>query len=339
MIHKIEINNFQSHKHTVIDFDKGVNVICGETDNGKSAVIRAIRWVVENNPQGTTKINSRWNNEFKEPMSVTLFTDKGKIERIRSKTRNGYNIWKNGSEPIELDAIGKTVPEEVLQFLNISDVNFQYQFDNPYLLSLTPGQASQYLNEIVHLDSIDKIMSVADSNKRQLSSEQKVVENDIKKLEKEDENYTWVDGANNLCLRTKKLNSMVQDIEQDCNNLEESIEQFEKQVIVDLTEQLKIVQDIENIEIKDCSELEESIDNYKSCSNVIVDLTEAKKLVESIDSIIICNTDELEKSLISYHELNGDITRFSSEIETLKDSLPERCPYCNNIIDKDCLCS
>ena len=339
MITKIEINNFQSHKHTVIDFDKGVNVICGETDNGKSAVIRAIRWVVENNPQGTTKINSRWNNEFKEPMSVTLFTDKGKIERIRSKIRNGYNIYKNDSPPIELDAIGKTVPEEVLQFLNISDVNFQYQFDSPYLLSLTPGQASQYLNEIVHLDSIDKIMSVADSNKRQLSSEQKVVENDIKKLEKEAENYTWVDEADNLYLRTKKLNSIIQNIIQESDNLEQSIEQFKKQVTVDLTEPMKLIQDIESIKIEDCSELEESINSYNACSNVIVDITEAKKLVESIDSIIICNTDELQKSLISYHELNGDITRISSEIETLKDSLPERCPYCNNIIDKDCLCS
>ena len=182
MFTKIEIKNFQSHKNTVIDFNKGVNVICGETDNGKSAVVRAIRWVVENLPSGTDKINSKWNDNFKEPLSVKLYTEKGWVERIRDKNRNGYNISENGKELIKLNAIGKSVPLEVKAFLNISDVNFQFQLDSLYLLSKTPGQASEYLNEIVHLDSIDKIMSLADSDKRQLNSEQKTVESDIKQL-------------------------------------------------------------------------------------------------------------------------------------------------------------
>ena len=179
MIQKIEIQNFQSHKHTVIDFDKGVNVITGESDNGKSAILRAIRWVIENYPQGIDKINSRWNEDFKEPMVVTIFTDKGRIDRIRSKTRNGYNIWYNGKEPVELNAIGKTVPSDVIEFFGLTDVNFQWQLDPPYLLSKTPGEASKYLNQIVHLDSIDITLAAADADKRQLSSEQKVVENDI----------------------------------------------------------------------------------------------------------------------------------------------------------------
>ena len=100
MITKIEIKNFQSHKNTVLEFDKGVNVICGESDNGKSAVIRAIRWVVENYPQGTDKINSNWNEDFKEPLSVKLYTEKGYVERIRDKKRNGYNICKNGEKKL-----------------------------------------------------------------------------------------------------------------------------------------------------------------------------------------------------------------------------------------------
>ena len=148
-----------------------MNVICGESDNGKSAVIRAIRWVVENQPQGTDKINSNWNENLKEPLSVKLYTDKGYVERIRDKTRNGYNICKTGEQIVKLDAIGKGVPKEVTEFLNVSDVNFQFQMDPPYLLSKTPGQASEYLNEIVHLDSIDKIMSIADSDKRQLENQ------------------------------------------------------------------------------------------------------------------------------------------------------------------------
>lgn len=138
MITRIELNNFQAHKHTVIDLDKGVNVITGETDNGKSSIVRAIRWVVENYPQGIDKINSNWNEDLKEPLSVKLYTENGYVERIRTKDRNGYNICKNGEKEIKLDAIGKgNVPKEVTEFLNVSDVNFQYQLDPPYLLSMT----------------------------------------------------------------------------------------------------------------------------------------------------------------------------------------------------------
>lgn len=333
MIQKIEIQNFQSHKHTILEFDKGVNVICGESDNGKSAVIRAIRWVVENYPQGVDKINSSWNDDFKEPMVVIIFTDKGRIDRVRSKTRNGYNIWYNGKEPIELNAIGKGVPKEVTDFLNVSDVNFQFQMDPPYLLSKTPGQASEYLNEIVHLDSIDKIMSIADSDKRQLSSEQKTVENDIKKLEIDLKNYEWIDEADKLYIRTKKLQDMVYEYDGQYNNLNSYIDQYENLSIVDLTEQNKLVKQIEDITIPDYSELENAIKSFEDCK--IIDLSEHNKLINDIDSIIITDVNELELSIVDYEKLSGNILQLGKEIEELKNNLPDICPYCGNKLNKE----
>lgn len=333
MITKIELHNFQSHKNTVLDFDKGVNVICGETDNGKSAVIRAIRWVVENYPQGTNKINSTWNDDFKEPLSVKLYTDKGYVERIRDKTRNGYNICKNGEQIVRLDAIGKGVPKEVTDFLNVSDVNFQFQMDPPYLLSKTPGQASEYLNEIVHLDSIDKIMSVADSDKRQLSSEQKTVESDIKKLEEDLKKYEWVDEADKLYIRTKKLQDIVHEYEGQVLNLNSYIEQYENLSVVDLSEHNKLIKQIEDISIPDYSELENSINSYENCT--VVDLSEHNKLINDIDSIIIQDVNELELSINDYEKLSGNILQLGKEIKELKDSLPDICPYCGNKLDKE----
>ena len=333
MITKIEINNFQSHKHTVLDFDKGVNVICGESDNGKSAVIRAIRWVVENQPQGTDKINSSWNENLKEPLSVKLYTDKGYVERIRDKTRNGYNICKTGEQIVKLDAIGKGVPKEVTEFLNVSDVNFQFQMDPPYLLSKTPGQASEYLNEIVHLDSIDKIMSIADSDKRQLSSEQKTVEADIKKLEEDLKNYEWVDEADKLYARTKKLQDMVHEIDGQYNNLNSYVEQYENLSITDLTEHNKLIKTIEEIIIPDYSELENSIKSFEECK--VVDLSKHNKLINDIDSIIIQDTKELAVSIAEYDTLSINILRYEKEIEDLKNYLPDICPYCGSKLDKE----
>ena len=297
MITKIEIKNFQSHKNTALEFDKGVNVICGESDNGKSAVIRSIQWVVENYPQGIDKINSNWNENLKEPLSVKLYTDKGYVERIRDKTRNGYDICKTGEQIVKLDAIGKGVPKEVIDFLNVSDVNFQFQLDPPYLLSKTPGQASEYLNEIVHLDSIDRIMSIADSDKRQLSSEQKTVESDIKKLEEDLKNYEWVDEADKLCTRTRKLQDLVHECEGQVLNLNSYIEQYENLSVVDLSEH--------------------------------------NKLINDIDSIIVTDVNELALSIVEYDTLSINILRYEKEIEDLKNYLPDICPYCGNKLDKE----
>ena len=37
-IEKVILENFQSHKYTVLDFTKGLNSIVGPTDSGKTAI-------------------------------------------------------------------------------------------------------------------------------------------------------------------------------------------------------------------------------------------------------------------------------------------------------------
>ena len=340
MITKIEIKNFQSHKNTVLEFDKGVNVICGESDNGKSAVIRAIRWVVENQPQGTEKINSNWNEDFKEPLSVKLYTEKGYVERIRDKKRNGYNICKNGEKEIVFDAIGKGVPKEVTDFLNVSDVNFQFQLDPPYLLTKSAGEASKYLNEIVHLDSIDKIMSIADSDKRQLSSEQKIVESDIKKLEEELKNTEWIDEAERLYTRVSKYDEHISSSNDELIGLNEQISEHESLKIVDLTKQKELVEKIESISVPDISELDEDIKEYEESAAKIIDLSKPEKLIERIESISIPDISELDEDIKEYELRNEEILKLNKEREELKARMPAICPYCGNpIIDGEILCS
>ena len=51
-IKRVTLENFQSHKHSVIDFDEQLNVIVGPSDSGKSAIIRGIKWVLYNEPTG-----------------------------------------------------------------------------------------------------------------------------------------------------------------------------------------------------------------------------------------------------------------------------------------------
>ena len=47
-IKTVKIHDFQSHEDSFMEFEKGLNIIVGPSDSGKSAVIRAIKWALFN---------------------------------------------------------------------------------------------------------------------------------------------------------------------------------------------------------------------------------------------------------------------------------------------------
>lgn len=328
MITKIEIKNFQSHKNTVIEFDKGINSLCGESDNGKTAIIRAIKWLVENRPLGVDKLNSNWNKDFKEPMSVRLYTESGWVERIRSKDRNGYTICHNNSNPIELSAVGTDVPSDVIEFLRLTDVNFQYQLDSPYLISMTPGEASKYLNNIVHLDSIDKLLSTADSNKREILSEQKIVDSDIDSLKRAIKDTEWIDKAVQIKNRIEKYDEIISSKKNDMNSLNDEINNYESITVVDLSKQEELIKNIENIEIPDSSELENEINQYEESLKNKIDLTKQIKLIVKIEEIEVEDSSELENEINQYVALNEEILKLNKVMNELLSKMPKVCPLC-----------
>ena len=80
MIKKLHIRNFQSHKDSRLIFSDGVNVIVGNSDSGKSAILRALNWVITNRPSGDSYI-SNWGG----PTYVIVETEEGTVIRERGK--------------------------------------------------------------------------------------------------------------------------------------------------------------------------------------------------------------------------------------------------------------
>ena len=73
MINSVVVRNFQIHKKTSIEFVSGVNIISGTSDNGKSSLIRAMRWVIENRPQGF--YFKRWESPETALTAVSMVVD------------------------------------------------------------------------------------------------------------------------------------------------------------------------------------------------------------------------------------------------------------------------
>ena len=144
MIKSLELTNFQSHKQSSLEFDPGVNVIVGASDSGKTAIIRALRWLIWNRPSGDS-FRSTWGGNT----DVTILIENCLVTRHKGK------IDKYFLEDSEFKAFGKEVPTEITQALNLNEINLQSQLDAPFLLSDSPGEVAKHFNKIAHLDQID----------------------------------------------------------------------------------------------------------------------------------------------------------------------------------------
>lgn len=185
MINSVKIKNFLSHKKTFIKFSKGLNVICGKSEAGKSSVGRAINWVVNNRPLGNS-YHSHWNSNT----SVTLSLNKNKVKRVKTKTKNNYYL--NGSK---FTAFGSKTPDEIKRALRISEINIQKQFTLPFLFSLSDGEVSRYINKLANIESIDRYISginkILSDEKGELEREKET----YKKLKEEIAELKWVCNA------------------------------------------------------------------------------------------------------------------------------------------------
>lgn len=183
MINSLHIANFQSHKESQLDFAPGLNVILGQSDSGKTAILRALYWIYANRPSGEGFRS--WFAGNKETMAI-LDTDDFHITRQRGK-ENRYVMAPAGQAiASEFKALGKAVPEEVVKALNMTDINWQMQFQSIFLLSDSPGEVARKLNEIVKLDVIDWTLSNLNSGIRQnnqaVQTEEKTVAEQVEEL-------------------------------------------------------------------------------------------------------------------------------------------------------------
>jgi len=207
MIKSIEITNLQSHDHTILNFCKSTNAITGPSDSGKSAIFRAFGFVMNNDPNNVDDLLSNWCKDTDE-VKVKIETYEGNIiERIRSKTKNMYVLNSQ-----ELKGFGQNVPDAVQKILNISELNFQTQYQMPFLLSYSPPEISRFINKLIDLEDIDIFYSEVERDKRDVISSLKAWKKQLELETIKLEQYSYLENIQKEHLQVKEIYDRIEYI-------------------------------------------------------------------------------------------------------------------------------
>lgn len=208
MIAYITLINFQSHEKTRVEFHPGVNAIVGLSDSGKTAMLRALTWVVTNRPSGND-FQSNWGGDVLVEVGLTCGTV---VSRGYDKKSHFYKLAVPGEEEREFRAMNRDVPPEVRAAFNLTDVNLSGQLDGPYLLADSPGEVAQTLNRVVHLDVIDT--AIADIRKKKLDADRSVrdTEDRVVDLEGQLKKYDHLDRLEEDVVELERVESLRDDL-------------------------------------------------------------------------------------------------------------------------------
>lgn len=326
MFKNISIKNFQSHKKTSINFSEGVNAITGQSDSGKSAIIRALIWLITNRPTG--EYYKRWGTKSKENVSVELSTDKNLVCLSRSFGKNEYKVDETTFSAIKTD-----VPEEVSDALNISEYNIQTQHQRYFLIQDSPGEIARKLNELVGLDVIDSSFKYLNGKIREVTaniSRLKVERNDLEiKLEEFNNLYE----VQKLITSIEKKHSKTEEIEASLSLI--------KKIVVSLDEIEKDKGRLEKIVSLETSinKLRSTIGSYIAVKSKVVDLKDRINKLKTLRE-----DSELDKVWIEivplYNKLKQSVELYL-KIKDKKTKLENCLTRLNKVLSnkKECLAS
>lgn len=347
-ISEVEVENFQSHKLTKVNFDNATNAITGPSNNGKTALLRAIRWCLFNDPQGADFIRT---GAKKARVKVT-FSDGTWIERERTPSNSGKYTVFNNQEVKEFKGFSRHMPPEIANIHQMPDIhlsndvktnlNIAEQLSAPFLLSESSATRAVILGNLTGVHVIDaaiketgrKIKSInidAKSKERQAKEEQDKLANfaDLPQLETKiaqvevgitlleqtqkeiNEINQFIDSRNILVKNLKGTLEELQRLKQiDLNEAERTLD-----VIVQLTQQTK---ELQALAFEHTSLAKQKIIVEKELSQ-LPDTTLVPGLLQEIE-LLQNEVNELSTLLSSYSSLTWQGVVTEKELQSLPDT-------------------
>jgi len=166
LIKNLTIKNFESHEYSEFSFDKGFNLICGESDSGKTSIVRAIRLVAYND------FDPRSVRVGHDNCEITIQTHRGSVKVTRGKV-NVWEVTPDGEKTESYKRVGRSVLEAAAKIIGLNavklgdvqiSVNIMEQLEGHFMLSQLDGKnasgsaRAQIVDEISGLTGIETLI-------------------------------------------------------------------------------------------------------------------------------------------------------------------------------------
>lgn len=301
----VKIKNYQRLEDITLNLKPGINLISGNSNNGKSSTIRAIRDFIFN------KVTKDKIRHGEKEMSITL--DNATLNRNSKGTT--YTINENTFEKV-----GKNPLNEVVDLFNIKELtvngitikpNFWFQMDKPFLIDKTAGQKHDLIigaKNDKYLKALKEIKSeISNLTKVEKVSLEKVIDTLKKKNLETNIKLSKLEGIDELVEKAIKVEKGKNFIDKN-TTLAKSI--------IDLNKNIKNIKiDLEQINSLNYRTI---LDKYSKLEDMLVQLDNATFTYNKY-KILKYETENLEKKLNKLNPLYNQSQEFLEGIEKLKN--------------------
>lgn len=316
MFEQIHIQNFQSHRDTKLDFAPGVNIILGTSLNGKTAILRSMGLITYNRPLG-----AKYYSNFSPDKGTTLIDLKCSdipvinLEKVVNRKKDGTKELVSTTYKFDGDKTSG-LSDKIKAALNISDLNIQRQFDQPFLILSSSGEFARTINRITKLEKVDEWVSEFKRRINKNKNDIELLESQTQEAETELKRYDGFELLEKEILNLQKINNELEKSENDFVKIDSSLEKIES--IDDDINKLKPALELE----KDIAALI-SLDNSLISLENEVSLIEKLKEIDSQDSglkLLINDLNELI-SITEQEEHFNKLDNILLKIETIDDEI------------------
>lgn len=318
-ISKVIIKGFQSHVDSGFTLSPGLTVITGPSDAGKTAVIRALRWLAFNEPQGEAFLHTIRNADgsiksaVDEAVVTVEFSDGTVITKTRRKGKTTYTHslylepWEKAEVPPEiketLGLVKQTYGENFETCLN-----FAFQLDPPFLLSETGSAGAKVLGKLAGTEVVDKSIGAVNKLTHRIRTDIAQAEKTIGQLDVELLEYLTVDQDYETLLQLENIYHTVEeklnkqkvllDLQNSYTGLTER-----KQVFLDTVDRLQSVPGL----LQELGDVERTNDTLQMLSDLDMSFWSHIKVCEVAKKTLrtVKNVDELKKQLNVVADLEG----------------------------------
>jgi exonuclease SbcC len=354
MIEEFKLVGFKSHENSKLVFSPHVNVIVGPSDNGKSKIMRGIRFVNSNRPRGDNVIT--WGKK-QALLQLTVKNNGISAGITRTKTKNHSEyILSTADEDIKFS--GAEPPEAITKVINLDDINIQKQSEQYFLVFDSPGQVATYIRSITRLDEVDEVVKKLRSQIKSENTQVAIHENNLIEIRAKLAILSDInlDEFEKLLTSAKNIVKVNKDLMREHCELKElllELEEYEKNEIClpdNIDEILQANDKIVSTYLKEVetelnlalllAELEEVEEQKITLPDDIIEIIEVDIIIKQYN-----NSNELQRNLktlvVELEEIQLDILDFTMEIEQEKKEETElkkqlvNCPACGTELTTD----